>query len=282
MAATTTAPTLRIATANWIQSPQWDAFWMFSAIWVGHFWHFGNQDFGVLSVYRLRAGQTSASRRRIDKAYTVAMMFFLQPLVYFKAVATSPLGEAFYSYVPVSVGTVTAAAACAVWVAAALTVAIVGFELCAPDRSLPKLVYYVVMLSHPVVLFLVHYRLGLYYFIGYFWSHWLIAIGLVGRINVNYYRNRGLARMQAIGRHLLSVGTIAAVAIALHVVYGRYDVFSGRDYKEVLGAVTPEYQLLLGLVLGLFLAEQLLHYYCDRSLFRFRDPDVRSIVAPLL
>ena len=26
--------------------------------WVGHFWHFGNQDFGVLSIYRTRAGQT--------------------------------------------------------------------------------------------------------------------------------------------------------------------------------------------------------------------------------
>ena len=25
--------------------------------WVGHFWHFGNQDFGVLTIYRARAGQ---------------------------------------------------------------------------------------------------------------------------------------------------------------------------------------------------------------------------------
>jgi hypothetical protein len=39
---------------------------------------------------------------------------------------------------------------------------------------------------------------------------------------------------------------------------------------------------VIGLVLGAFLAEQLLHYYCDRCLFRFRDPDVRRAVAPLL
>src|SRR5262245_33792966 len=40
--------------------------------WIGHFWHFGNQDFGVLSIYRAKAGQTSLRARRIDKAYSVA------------------------------------------------------------------------------------------------------------------------------------------------------------------------------------------------------------------
>ena len=34
--------------------------------------------------------------------------------------------------------------------------------------------------------------------------------------------------------------------------------------------------------MGFFLAEQLLHYYCDRRLFRFRDEGVRRAVAPLL
>jgi hypothetical protein len=54
--------------------------------WVGHFWHFGNQDFGVLSIYRAKAGQTALRDRRIDKAYAVAMMFVIQPCVYFSAV----------------------------------------------------------------------------------------------------------------------------------------------------------------------------------------------------
>ena len=47
--------------------------------WVGHFWHFGNQDFGVLSIYRAKAGQKSLRERKIDKAYAVAMMFVIQP-----------------------------------------------------------------------------------------------------------------------------------------------------------------------------------------------------------
>ncbi len=64
--------------------------------------------------------------------------------------------------------------------------------------------------------------------------------------------------------------------------YTQYNTFSGKNYKSILSHVAPEYEILLGLVLGIFLAEQLLHYYCDRSLFRFRDPRVRRAVAPLL
>ncbi len=46
-----------------------------SLFWVLHFWHFGNQDFGVLSLYRGRAGQLRPLDRKVDKLYTVAMMF---------------------------------------------------------------------------------------------------------------------------------------------------------------------------------------------------------------
>ena len=250
--------------------------------WVGHFWHFGNQDFGVLSIYRLKAGQSSQRRRRVDKAYSATMMFVLQPLVYLKAVASSPLSEAFYSYVPVSLEVVTISATVAVAVAAVLTLAVLAYEWSDPDRSVPKSLYYLVMLSHPVVLYLVDYRLGFFYLIAYLWSHWFIAIGLVSRITVNYHQDRGSSRWQAIFRHVRSLGAVVAVALVIHLVYGRYDTFSGGSYKSILNAVPPGYEISLGLVLGFFLASQLLHYYCDRSLFRFRDPSVRSAVAPLL
>src|SRR6185503_4670393 len=79
--------------------------------WIGHFWHFGNQDFGVLSIYRAKAGQTSLRERRADKAYAVAMMFVIQPCVYLKAVSRSPLSEAVSSFVPIAPGHVAIAAA---------------------------------------------------------------------------------------------------------------------------------------------------------------------------
>jgi hypothetical protein len=250
--------------------------------WIGHFWHFGNQDFGVLSIYRAKAGQTALRARQVDKAYAVAMMFVLQPCVYLKAVSRSPLSEAVYSFVPIPYDAVQVAAAWAAATAVGLTVAVIGYELRQPRPSLPKLAYYVVMLSHPLVLYFIHWRLAAWYLVVYFWSHWLVAIGLVGRIHTNSRRAAGASPARALWQHAIRLGAWVAVAGAFYAAFGSYNVFSGGRYKEVLSAVAPGWSSVVGLILGAFLAEQLLHYYCDRCLFRFRDPDVRRAVAPLL
>jgi hypothetical protein len=250
--------------------------------WVGHFWHFGNQDFGVLSIYRAKAGQTTPRERKIDKAYAVAMMFAIQPCVYFKSVSHSPLSEAFFSFVPVSHELVAIAAAWAAAAAVVLTAAVVGYELRKANPSLPKLFYYLVMLAHPLVLYFIHWRLAFYYFAVYLVSHWLIAIGLVGRIHTNYRRAAGATPASALLYYAVRLAPFVAAAWLFDLAFGGYNAFSGGGYKETLSAVWPDWRGVLGLILGAFLAEQLLHYYCDRCLFRFRDPDVRRAVAPLL
>ncbi len=250
--------------------------------WVGHFWHFGNQDFGVLSIYRAKAGQSALRERQIDKAYAVAMMFVIQPCVYLKSVSRSPLSEAVFSFVPVSHEHVAVAAGWAVAAAVGLTVAVIGYELRKRNPSLPKVLYYAVMVSHSLVLYFVHWRLAFYYLVVYFWSHWLVAIGLVGRIHTNFHRAAGASPGRALFRHASRLGAWVAVAGFFYAAFGTYSVFSGDDYRQVLSAVWPDWTGVIGLILGAFLAEQLLHYYCDRCLFRFRDPDVRRAVAPLL
>jgi hypothetical protein len=250
--------------------------------WVGHFWHFGNQDFGVLSLYRLKAGQTGARDRRIDRVFATAMMFVIQPIVYLKALTSSPLAEAFYSWAPVSRESVLAAARVAVVAAVLLSAAVIAQELVKTNRSLPKLLYYLVMLTHPLLITELAFRLGFFYLIAYFWSHWFIAVGLVGRINSNYYRERGRSAPGAVFRHAASLAPILVLVAPIYAVFGSLSVFSGKDYKEVLALFGTAYPLLLGVLLGFFLAEQLLHYYCDRRLFRFREPGVRRAVAPLL
>jgi len=72
---------------------------------------------------------------------------------------------------------------------------------------------------------------------------------------------------------------VLAVISPIYVLFDWASVFSGASYKEILDGVKLEYSGILGLLLGFFLAEQLLHYYCDRCLFRFRDPGVRKAVA---
>ena len=175
--------------------------------------------------------------RLLDKAYAVAMMFAIQPIVYLKSVSTSPLTEAFFSYAPLNREFIGAAASVAVVAAAIATVSIVGFELRKGNTSLPKLLYYTIMLAHPVILYLLPFQMGFFYMITYFWSHWFIATGLVGRINTGYQRSRGHGTAESLGRHVLAVGWIVALALTVHIAFGNFNVFSGKHYKQILAIV---------------------------------------------
>jgi hypothetical protein len=260
---------------------QWLWVLYLALFWIGHFWHFGNQDFGVLSIYRAKAGQTALRARRIDKAYAVAMMFVIQPCVYLKSLAFSPLGEAVFSFAPVPPAWVAIAAAWAAATAVGLTVGVIAHELFQPHPSLPKVLYYLVMLSHPLLVYSLDW-LAFFYLVAYFWSHWLVAIGLVGRIHTNFRRAAGASPGRALLQHAIRLSPWVIVAWLFYRNYQTFSLFSGSEYKQILGAVSPEWAGVVGLIMGAFLAEQLLHYYCDRCLFRFRDPDVRRAVAPLL
>jgi hypothetical protein len=176
----------------------------------------------------------------------------------------------------------------AVTAATLLTLGVLALELSRPNRSLPKLLYYGVCWLHAALLFGVGWTrepsLAFLYVMAYMWSHWFIAIGLVSRINSAYYRSRGDSGRRAWVRHAVLLGGIALGVWLLTLNYAEFGLFNtdGFAYKAILAGIGPGQVLLLGGVLGFFLAEQLLHYYCDRCLFRFRDAGVREKVAPLL
>ncbi len=228
--------------------------------WVGHFWHFGKQDFGVLSLYRTRAGQLDQKTRQIDQAYMMAMMFVIQPVVYMSIVTTSPVAEAFYSYVPVSLESVRVCATGAVGLACVFSVVVVGLEIRRPNTSIQKLTYYVIMLAHPLVLYYSRLGLGGFYMIAYFWSHWFIAIGLVSRINSGHYRDLGYRPATAQARHFLTIGAICALIMFSTTDFKQFRIFSGGRYKEILADVTPEQGLIVGIFLLFFFKYQLLQY----------------------
>ena len=259
-----------------------------SLFWVLHFWHFGNQDFGVLSLYRGRAGQMRALDRKVDKLYTVAMMFVIQPIVYLCVVKTTAFSEIVSTLLPFAGSVLERAAPVGLGVAVVASLGVAGFEITKPNRSPGKLLYTVVILLHPLLLYAsVRYRergLAYLYLLAYLWSHWFIAIGLVGRINTRYYRRQGNSWAKSLGRHALLIGALTGTVWLLTYPFTDYGLFNtmGFQYKRLLAQIGPGQTLAIGLALGFFLAEQLLHYYCDRRLFRFRDEGVRRAVAPLL
>ena len=287
---------LGLYVAGWQRFPASGEFgsglWAFglyiSLFWVLHFWHFGNQDFGVLSLYRSRAGQTRQLDRKVDKLYTVVMMFMIQPILYLCVVKTTAFAEIARTVLPVPIGFLEKIAPTALAMAAIASVGVAGFEIAKPNRSPGKLLYIIVILLHPLLLFgSIHLRdpgLAYLYLLAYLWSHWFIAIGLVGRINTGHYRQQGDSRARSLARHALLLGGISGAVWLLTHPYTDYGLFNtdGFRYKQLLAEIGPTQTLAIGLVLGFFLAEQLLHYYCDRKLFRFRDEGIRRAVAPLL
>ena len=65
-----------------------------------------------------------------------------------------------------------------------LSLAVIALELSRPNRSLPKLLYYAVIFSHPVLFFAAvaakQESLAFLYVMAYLWSHWIIALGPEG------------------------------------------------------------------------------------------------------
>jgi hypothetical protein len=263
-------------------TPQFPAWLLYLGLfWVGHFWHFGNQDFGVLSIYRHRANQQAPWDRRVDRVATIVLMYIVHPIAYLSVFTTSPLTESFVAAWPgvrTWVHTATPIALCLV---VPLAIVLIGQELRKSTCSVPKLAYYVVILSHPLlVIYAFPAGLGAVYVTAYLWSHWLIATGLVAKVNSTHYAQEKLRYPWT--RHITVLGLMAVGIWMLTENSAHLNIFSAVDYKQVLRNIGPAGQTAGGLFLGFFLAEQLLHYHCDRCLFRFRDPDVRGTVAPLL
>jgi hypothetical protein len=176
----------------------------------------------------------------------------------------------------------------AVWLAALLTLGFLVFEVRKPNRSLPKLLYGIVIFLHPMLLYTAMRSgselLGLLYIVAYLWSHWLVAVGLATRINTRYYEGLGESPGFALLRHAAVMGAIVGAVLLVTAPYLDYVLFNTAEYayKARLASIEPASEWLLGLALSFFLGDQLLHYYCDRCLFRFRDPGVRRKVGPLV
>jgi len=150
----------------------------------------------------------------------------------------------------------------------------VVFELSKPNDSFPKILYLLIIAMHPVALYNTQ---GLLYYLVYLLTHWTVAIALSWRIN----RNANLAAespRKAWVFYAVVFGGFVFMSLCISVLLAEFELFANTSFRDHVGRSS----VWMGLVVGYVLGEQMVHYYCDRCLFRFKDPYVRTHVGPLL
>jgi hypothetical protein len=251
--------------------------------------HFAAQHFGVLSLYRARAGRASDARaRRLDRwfAFVVGGGFVvvaegLAGSIAFQDRWIDPLlGMAGAE--PFASGVRDAGIA----LVAVLTAVLVGAELRASRPSLPRLAYILGVAS--MVLLAVVARDPFVFIVVWSVQHWSAALGLAS------LAASGGAQTPPAGRGLLAsvnrrgwavLLVLAAVSVLLFPVLEVEAVtdeyaYADRIYGEAGRWLRTSPYVPALLALGL--ATGFIHYLLDRSAFRFSSPGVRRAARALL
>ena len=248
-------------------------------------WHFCAQEFGVLSIYRIRANQFSPVDRNFDRAYTIVLMLIVNMVLFFCAGVFTNEKILFY-------GTALNAYPERVTKAVALAAFIVGmvFMLVAITRewmreepSLPKAAFYFLIGSHTMLLYFCPEAFLLFFF-SYIIHHWMVAIGLFNRITINSYKQASVT--QRIGKYLIRVGPVVGLCVLWYYYLKNLDLAGGLPLPHVAIKrfldIPASTKFFSGIIIGLFFAFNFLHYYYDRCFYSFRDPAIRERVGPLL
>lgn len=254
---------------------------------VGQFWHFRKQDFIVLSLYRDRAGQFSRIDEEFDDKFTKVMTYVFQPLVFLFALPNSVFSILCGSLLPMQ-NQLDLIAKLAIIGSIFFYWIIVFVEIKKTNRSVPKLLYYTVILFHVLFLYRSHfssanrYSILLYWQISYYISHWLIAITMISRLNITFLMRDGKNRNLCILKHFVIVGGGALLFIFILMPFSNVSILGEQSIQRVHNIffdLGSDKYLFFGLYFGFALGEQLVHYYCDYCLFGRRTNDaVRNLL----
>jgi hypothetical protein len=247
-------------------------------------WHFCAQEFGVLSIYRIRAGQHAPADKRFDRFFTVALMLGVNMVLFVCFAFADERHVLLYGTV---IGAYPGDALQPIGAAVFLFgLSLFGYALLRewhhPRRSLPKLLYYALIGGHTLILFYFPRAIGLF-FLSYVFHHWMVAVGLFGLV-----AHRAQPAPTAARRWLrLAVRFLPWLLLSL-VFYESFAMLdkagnlSPLPDPHIFAGASVGARVLAGGVVGVFFAFNYLHYYYDRCFYRFSTPGVRAQVAPLL
>jgi len=250
--------------------------------------HFAAQHFGLLSLYRARAGRSSdATARRLDRWFAlvvgggfVVLANALAGSIAFQDRWIDPLlGEALSDTVAQTLRDASMA------VVVTLTALMLRVELRSQHPSLPR-VAYIAGVSAIVLLGFLNPFLFLVLWIV---QHWSVAMGLAslaasgGTQASGAHWQRLLAPINRRGWAVLlvlaAVSTLLLPVLEVEAVSDEY-AYAERIFGEA--ALWLRSSSFVPALLALGFATSFIHYVLDRAAFRFSSPDVRLAASGLL
>jgi hypothetical protein len=223
-----------------------DSYWnpLFTLGMIYVYWniyHFGKQNFGVLSIYRRKAGAYGAAQRRLDLAYSclTAWAVMAIPTVH---VAANYLRVGFLGYYPV-LATYLTVAAIAMFI-------MLWREWCATRLCVARVI---LIITNGIGM-----GTAMFWWLGGIgivsMNHWLVAIGLAGHAS-------GLRRPGYFALTVIAVGIILFCALFPEVRH--------LDVPRQVAATAIAFRLALGII----------HFLYDRWVWKFGDPQVRATIG---
>lgn len=257
-------------------------------LWVSY--HFAAQHFGVLSLYRARAGRApDATARRLDRCFAlivgggfVVLADALSGSIAFQERWIDPLlGAAGAEALSrtVSDGGII--------LVVILTALMLGVELRSPRPSLPRMAY--VLGVAAMVLFAFLARDPFLFIVLWSVQHWSVAMGLAslaasgGDQAATTHWQRLLAPINRRGwAVLLTLALISALLLPVMEVEAVADdyVYADRIFGDAAWWLRSSPFVPALLALGF--ASGFIHYILDRAVFRFSSPEVRQAARGLL
>jgi hypothetical protein len=254
--------------------------------------HFASQHFGVLSLYRVRAGRTGArGARRIDRVHALVVGGLLV------VVAEVVAGTVFYIDVwidpwldPARVASAAGAiAGVATALVAAATLAMLVLEARAERPSLPRALYLGGLAAMVIAAF--HVRTPFVFVALWTAQHWIVATGLTTLVAEGEPEPTASGRwstaLHAVNRRpwavLLLLATFSVLLLPFLEIEA-VDVSGPRYAERVFGgfATALRDSAWVPALVALGFTTAFWHYWLDRAVYRFSDARVRSAARGLL
>jgi hypothetical protein len=253
-------------------------------------YHFAAQHFGLLSLYRARAGRGRDARaRRLDRWYALVVGGGFVVLA--EALAgTIAYQEQWVDPLLGAIGAdrvVDALRGGGILVVVVLTVLMLRAELGSPQRSLPRAIYVVGVSAMVLVAFAA--RAPFLFIVLWSVQHWTAAMGLTSLAASGVPAAPGsrwqrvLAPVNRRGWAVLlvlaAIGALLLPVMEVQAVSDEY-VYADRIYGAF--ALWLRSSPLVPTLLAVGFASGFIHYALDRAVFRFSSPDVRKAAPGLL